>query len=357
MKKAILVVGSHGVVGRAAIEHFTTLSDTSIIGVSRRPPEFPTTATFVPLDLRDPKACREQIAAHPEITHIVYAALHEQASVVAGWTENDHIRVNLEMLTNLLDAAEAACPALSHVTLMQGGKAYGIHLGPPKKMPSRESDRRAMPPNFYYNQEDYIKERQQGKHWSWTILRPPNVAGTSIGSPMNTILAVGVFAAISRELGLPLRFPGGEGHLIQACDARLLARSIAWAGEADTARNQVFNVTNGDVFMWEHVFAHVAGVFGMDLEPPHTMSLVQVMSGKGDVWDAIVKKHRLQPHTLTDLVPAWDFPDFSLRYKTAPFPNYMSTIKIQQAGFHECMDTEDMFVDVLRAFRTAKILP
>ena len=30
---------------------------------------------------------------------------------------------------------------------------------------------------------------------------------------MNTILAIGVFAAISRELGIPLRFPGAEGHL------------------------------------------------------------------------------------------------------------------------------------------------
>lgn len=355
--KKILVVGSHGVVGRAAIEHCTTLPDTQVVGIARRFPDFPSSASFLSVDLTDAQACRAALAAHPDITHVVYAALHEQPSVVAGWTEEDHIRVNLEMLEHLLDALEAACPGLRHVALMQGGKAYGIHLGPPRKMPSKESDRRAMPPNFYYDQEDFIKERQRGKAWSWTILRPPNVAGLSIGSPMNTILAVGVFAAVSRELGIPLRFPGGEGHMIQACDSRLLARSIAWSGEAETARNEVFNVANGDVFMWEHVFPRIAEVFEMASEPPHTMSLVRVMTGKGSVWDRIVLKHGLIPHTLTDLVPAWDFPDFSLRYNTSPFPNFMSTIKIWQAGFHEYRDTEEMYLEFLREFRRTKVLP
>lgn len=355
--KTVLVVGSHGVVGRAAIEHFSTLAETKVVGIARRMPAFSSPASFLSVDLRDPAACRTALASHADITHVVYAALHEQASVVAGWTESDHIRVNLEMLANLLDAVEATCPDLEHVALMQGGKAYGIHLGPPRKMPSKESDRRAMPPNFYYDQEDFIKERQAGKPWSWTILRPPNIAGLSIGSPMNTILAVGVFAAVSRELGIPLRFPGGEGHMIQACDSRLLARSIAWSGEAETARNQIFNVANGDVFMWEHLFPRIAEVFGMESEPSHAMSLVRVMTGKGDVWDRIVKRHGLAPHKLTDLVPAWDFPDFSLRYNTPPFPNFMSTIKIWQAGFHEYRDTEEMYLEFLRAFQRAKILP
>lgn len=353
----VLVVGAHGVVGRAAIDYLSTLRDTSVLGLARRKPDFETTAAFISVDLRDAASCKAAIAAHPDITNVVYAALHEQASVVAGWTERDHIRVNLEMLENLLDAVEQTCPNFRHLLLMQGGKAYGIHLGPPRKMPSKESDRRAMPPNFYYDQEDFVKARQHGKTWSWTILRPPNVAGLSLGSPMNTILAVGVFAAISRELGIPLRFPGGEGHMIQACDSRLLARAIAWAGEADTAQNQIFNIANGDVFMWEHLFPRIATIFEMDAEAPHTMSLVRVMNDKHDIWKSIVKKHGLVQHELTDLVPAWDFPDFSLRYNTAPFPNFLSTVKIQQAGFHDCLDTEEMYLGYLRDFRRLNILP
>ena len=355
--KNVLVVGAQGVVGRAALDHLTTIPDCAVVGVSRRPPPPGTRAAWVSLDLRDPASCRSALAALPGITHVVYAALHEQASVVAGWTQSDHVRVNLEMLTNLLDALEAEAPGLRHVTVMHGGKAYGIHLGPPRRMPSKESDRRAMPPNFYYDQEDRIRERQAGKDWSWTILRPPNVAGLGIGSPMNTILAVGVYAAISRELGLPLRFPGGEGHLIQACDATLLAKAVAWCGDAPAARNEIFNVNNGDVFMWEHLWPRFAEVFGMEHEPPHAFSLARTMADKGPVWDAIVARHGLQPHRLTDLVPGWEFPDFSLRYGQAPYPNFMSTIKIRQAGFADCLDTEAMFVSLLRRFQQAKILP
>lgn len=355
--KTVLVVGAHGVVGRASIEALTTDPECRVVGASRRPPADGSRASFVALDLRDPASCRTALAGVPDITHVVYAALHEQASVVSGWTESDHVRVNLEMLTNLLDAVEGMSSTLRHVTLMQGGKAYGIHLGPPRRMPSKESDLRAMPPNFYYNQEDFIRARQTSKPWSWTILRPPNVAGLSIGSPMNTILAVGVFAAVCRELGMPLRFPGGEGHMIQACDATLLARSVAWCGDAETAKNQIFNVSNGDVFMWEYVFPRVAEVFGMVHEPPHSLSLARTMSDKGPVWDRIVGKFGLQPHRLTDLVPAWDFPDFSLRYNTAPYPNFMSGVKIRQAGFQDCADTEEMFVSILHKFQATKILP
>ena len=71
---------------------------------------------------------------------------------------------------------------------------------------------------------------------------------------MNTTLMVGMLAVISREVGIPLRFPGTPGHLKDACDAKLLARAIEWAGQSESAQNQIFNVANGDAFMWEQVF-------------------------------------------------------------------------------------------------------
>ncbi len=357
VKKTVLIAGARGVTGRAAIEEFTKEPDTCVIGLARRAPDFETSATFVSADLQNPENLRSAIAAIPDITHVVYAALHEEASVVKGWTESDHVRINVAMVANLIDALEAYAPAFRHITIMHGGKAYGTHLGVVRKMPNKESDARAMSPNFYYNQEDLIAERQAGKPWSWTILRPPNVAGRTIGSPMNTILAVGVFAAVSRELGIPLRFPGGEGHLIQSVDARLLAQAVAWSGEAETARNQIFNVANGDVFMWEHVFRRVAEVFGMAWNPPHSLSLARTMPANAAVWDSVVRKHNLKPHAMADIVPSWDFPDWSLRYNTPPFPNFLSTIKIRQAGFAPCLDTEEVFVSILRDFQAARILP
>jgi len=75
---------------------------------------------------------------------------------------------------------------------------------------------------------------------------------------MNVIPALGVYGALRREAGLDLPFPGGARALAQAIDADLLARVIAWAGEAASARNEIFNITNGDVFVWENIWPAIA---------------------------------------------------------------------------------------------------
>jgi nucleoside-diphosphate-sugar epimerase len=356
MPKA-LVLGALGVVGRANVEYLTTLPDWEVVAVSRRAPDFETRAKFVSADLTDAAACKAAVKGHPDTTHVVFAALHEQASLVAGWTEADTIRTNVTMLKNAIDAVEEAAPKLKHVALMHGGKAYGVHLGPPPRVPSRESDPRHMPPNFYFDQEDFLKERQRGKGWSWTVFRPPAVVGFAVGSPLCTILVIGVFAAISRELGQPLRFPGGLGHLKDACDARLLAKAVHWAGGSPKAANEIFNVANGDCFLWEQVFPKVADVFSMQSAEPHAMALGRVMADKGPVWDAIVAKHQLKPYTLKQLVPSWEYADFTFRYRQTPYESVQSTVKIRQAGFHECVDTEEMFARQLRDLQTARILP
>lgn len=356
MPKA-LVVGALGVVGRANVEYLTSLPEWEVVALSRRAPDFDTHATFVSTDLMKAADCRAALRKHTDFTHAIFAALHEQPALVSGWTEADHVRTNVAMLTNLLDAVEEGSPGLKHFSLMHGGKAYGVHLGPPPRVPSRESDPRAMPPNFYYDQEDLLAQRQRGKSWSWTVFRPPAVCGFAVGSPMNTILALGLFAAISRELGLALRFPGAVGHLKDACDARLLAKAVHWAGQSPTAANQIFNVANGDCFLWEQAFPRIADVFSMECAPPHSMSLARVMADKEPVWEKIVKRHNLRPYKYRELVPSWEFADFTFRYRQTPFESVQSTVKIRQAGFHDCVDTEDMFVRRLRDLQQAGVLP
>src|SRR4029077_19676222 len=82
---------------------------------------------------------------------------------------------NVALLRNLMDTVEES-PNFRHVTIYQGGKAYGADLGP-FKTPAREDDPRLMPPNFYYDQEDHLRQRQQGKGWTFSILRPEAVCG------------------------------------------------------------------------------------------------------------------------------------------------------------------------------------
>eukprot|EP01052_Picozoa_sp_SAG31_P043795 SAG31_NODE_7417_length_1694_cov_2.388715_2_plen_161_part_00 len=63
-------------------------------------------------------------------------------------------------------------------------------------------------PSWYWTQEDLLKTLQQltRQTWSFTLWRPPTVLGfAGPGSPLSMIAALGVYAAISRELKQPLR--------------------------------------------------------------------------------------------------------------------------------------------------------
>ena len=108
-----------------------------------------------------------------------------------------------------------------------------------------------------------MRERQRGKDWRWSILRPVLIVGCSVGSAMNVIPALGVYAAMMRRSGKTvLDYPGGVGRVAQAVDADLLARAIAWSGEQEKAANEIFNVTNGDVFVWPNVWPAIADALG-----------------------------------------------------------------------------------------------
>jgi nucleoside-diphosphate-sugar epimerase len=355
--KKILIVGALGSVGRSALEHFESRPDWDVVGCSRRAPDFKTRAQWVNVDVRDQVDTKAKLGALKDVTHIAYTAVYEKPDVTRGWSEMDHVRINLEMLQNVVQTVESTASGLRHITMLQGTKAYGAHLGV-FKMPARESDPRYMGPNFYYDQMDWLAEQQQKSgRWSWTILRPQIVCGIAFGSPLNIINAIGVFAAISREYGLPLRFPGGVERIGEATDARLIAKAMQWAADAESAKNQIFNITNGDVYVWENIWPRVAALFGMETAKAHPFSLGRVMPENEPVWDRIVKRFDLVPLKYTEIVPSWQFVDFVLGYGQRPNPHHISTIKIRQAGFHDCVDTEDMFIELISTLQQRRVLP
>ncbi len=85
------------------------------------------------------------------------------------------------------------------------------------------------------------------------------IIGEAMGGAMDLIPPLGVYAAVLRAQGRPLDYPGGAPRVAQAVDVDLLARAIAWSGDAEAARNEAFNVTNGDVFTWENIWPAVVG--------------------------------------------------------------------------------------------------
>jgi nucleoside-diphosphate-sugar epimerase len=354
--KTVLVAGATGLVGYAALKHFTQAPDIDVIAVSRRRPPG-VVIRHLALDLTNPAACREAAEALRDVTHLVYAALFELPGLVEGWRDDQQIATNDRMLRNLLGPLIFANPKLRHVTLLQGTKAYGVHVRP-LAVPAREgrSEMREQP-NFYWAQEDYLRAAQAGRDWTFTILRPVLIVGEAIGGAMNLIPALGAHAAVMRERGPILPYPGGAERVSQAVDADLLARAIDWSGEAPAARNETFNITNGDVFSWPNIWPAIAEAVGMRPGPDEPFLLQSL--GRAD-WDRVRQRFGLLSPALTDFVGlSLEYADYQMRYgHTEPGPPaIVSTIKIAQAGFHEVLDTELMFRRWFKVFQQKRLLP
>jgi nucleoside-diphosphate-sugar epimerase len=95
MKKA-LVAGALGVTGRALVNHLVELGDWEVIGLSRRSPEFPTTAQFISVDLLNRSEVAERLSGIGDVTHIFYAALQPAADFFA------EVAPNLAMLVHMV---------------------------------------------------------------------------------------------------------------------------------------------------------------------------------------------------------------------------------------------------------------
>ena len=352
-----LIVGASGIVGRAAFEHFASLEDWSAIGLSRRAPDLQV-GTHVPLDLLDADACRLALAELPAATHIIYAALQEKPGLIEGWYDAEQMETNRRMLENLLDAAEAS-RAVEHVSLLQGTKAYGAHVGR-MKVPGKEREARHPHDNFYWLQEDLLRERAAAGGYAFTIWRPPVVYGHAFSAPMNPLAPLVTFAAIAQHEGRPLCWPGGRTGPVDAMDARLLARALEWGATAEAARNEVFNISNGDLFVWENVWETIAKTLGMEMGEPEPLRLADEMPKKADVWAEIVEKHGLRSPGLMEFVgDSFVYADlhFGIGRTHAAPPNMMSTIKLRQAGFADCIDSEDMLVEWIEWMRRERLIP
>jgi nucleoside-diphosphate-sugar epimerase len=348
-RKKALVAGALGVSGRALVQHLVTLSDWEVIGLSRRKPEFETPARYVAIDLLNRTDVDRIVGESGDVSHIFYAALQPRNNFF------DEVAPNLAMLRNLVEAAERSSRWLRKVVLLEGAKWYGAHFGP-YKTPAKEDDPRHMPPNFYYDQQDYLVAQSAGKAWSWSALRPSSISGFAVGNPMNMATVIAVYAAICRELGLPLRFPGSPrayGMVAEMTDAELLAKAMVWAGQSGSTNGQAFNITNGDFIRWQNVWPRLAEFFQMTSAPPQRFPLTQFMSDKGPLWDKMVKKYGLLEYSFA-AAAAWPFGEaiFNLEYDVMS-----DTTKCRQFGFHEVIDTESMLLRLMAEFQKMRFIP
>jgi nucleoside-diphosphate-sugar epimerase len=331
------------------IDRLTTDPDWDVTGLSRRTPDFQTSARFVSIDLSDRDRAFATLAALDQTTHVFYAAYQPMPS------RAEEVAPNVALLANAVDALAAASADLEHVNLMEGGKWYGCHLGP-FRTPAVEDDPRHMPPNFYYDQQDWLRTAAARGGFGWSALRPEAVCGFAVGNPMNLTMAIAVYAAICVELDVPFSFPGKPGAysaLYEVTDARLLAHSAEWAATEPSCNGEAFNITNGDVFRWSNMWPSFAVTFGLPPAEPCHISLTEFMADKGPVWDRIVAKHSLIPYAYRDVV-SWPFADaiFGSDWDIA-----RSTLKARRHGFDAFIESDRMFTELFASLQHARIIP
>jgi nucleoside-diphosphate-sugar epimerase len=301
------------------------------------------------------------------VTHLVFAASFERPGLIDGWFDAESIERNAAMLRNLFLPLEQVATGLQHVSLLQGTKAYGFHhpeLGTVGlHIPLRERDPRRIHPNFYFVQEDFLRERQAKADWDLTILRPTVVFGDAPGSNMNPLLAIGVYAALERERGRPLDFPGGTYSVSmaqEAVDCALVGEALTWAATSPTARGGTFNLTNGDTFNWPSVWPAIAECLGMEVGSHRPVSLASDLPRRSGEWARIRAKYGLAgPPAIEELVGrnSLIYADWILNPGRTAQGILNSTIAIRQAGYTGCIDTEDMFRSWFARIQDGSVLP
>src|ERR1700749_3003945 len=122
MTKKVVVAGAPGLAGNAALRHFGGVGGAEVIALARRKPRDLYGARHVALDLTDAAQCASVAGEMKGATHLIYAALYEEPSLVDGWRNPHQIETNDRMLRNLMAVLEPASPALKHVALLQGTK-------------------------------------------------------------------------------------------------------------------------------------------------------------------------------------------------------------------------------------------
>ena len=127
MAEHVLITGAGGLVGRSAMQHFAE-KGVKTTAVSRRRPPRTYGATHLAVDLADAAACETALGGLADVTQLIFAAVYEEPALVAGWTAPSHVERNALMLRNTLEVVDRASPALRNATILQGPKAYGVHV-------------------------------------------------------------------------------------------------------------------------------------------------------------------------------------------------------------------------------------
>ncbi|EJD55545.1 NAD dependent epimerase/dehydratase family protein [Auricularia subglabra TFB-10046 SS5] len=394
-----IVTGATGILGREIVKELGKHPEqwSTIHALSRsKKDECPKNVVHNHIDLTGSAEEMAKQLKGVEADYVFFAAYLQQD------TEEDSTRVNGDMLDNFLKALvqNNAASKVKRIILVTGAKQYGVHLGRVKS-PMCESDawlpEPPYPPNFYYRQQRILHEFCAAHGVDWTVTYPNDVIGFASGNFMNLASCVALYAAVHAELGTgELPWPGGETFYTRfdsfTC-SKLHARFCVWAATAPGAKNEAFNVVNGDVESWQNLWPKVAHRFGLRVPPDQFAARIEADTAtpmaqqppialtareaglEGTIeqshveqrmnlvkwaqhediksaWSVIAQREGLQKDALEKAT--WPFAAFVLGRS---FDLVISMSKARKAGWTGYQDTWEAFDGVFGELEAAKIVP
>lgn len=353
MTKTALVVGATGIQGSALAAKLAAEGWT-VFGLARNPQE-QAGVSPIAADLLDPASLARALDGLAP-THVFLTTWLRQD------TEAENIRVNGTMVRNLLDAVRPA-GSVEHVALVTGLKHY---LGPFEaygkgslpKTPFREEHGRLDVENFYYAQEDEVFAAAERDSFGYSIHRPHTVIGKAVGNAMNMGTTLAVYATICKATGRPFRFPGSQVQwdaLTDMTDAGQLADQVIWAATTPAARNEDFNIVNGDVFRWNWMWHRIGEYFDVTVEDfdGTERPLEEQMKDDAVIWGKIAQEQYLAESDLSRLASPWHT-DADLG---RPIEVVTDMGKSRALGFIGYIATDRAFFDLFDRLRVDGIIP
>ncbi len=173
---------------------------------------------------------------------------------------------------------------------------------------------------------------------------------------MGTTLAV--YATLCKETGRPFKFPGSEAQwkgLTDVTDARMLAKQLVWAADTDAAKNEAFNIVNGDVFRWSWLWPKLAEWFGVEAAgySGQITPLEAAMADDAPLWREIATRHGLAEPDLARLASPWHT-DLDLG---RPLEVMTDMANSRRLSFTAYQATDTSFFDLFERLRAERLIP
>lgn len=175
------------------------------------------------------------------------------------------------LLKNFLEGLALSNSLPKRVLLQLGAKYYGLHHGP-TAVPQEESDSRVnIEPNFYYSQEDCLRQFAEKHGVGWNTTRPSWVPGAVPDAAMNLCLPLAIYTVVQKHLGKPLEYHAdlAAWEINQTMSsAQMNCYLSEWAVLTEGAKDQSFNASDDCTFTWGKFWPKLAARYGMPWTGP-----------------------------------------------------------------------------------------